>query len=155
MLVHYADGADPMVQYMLWPCSSALAPVTTRLEQANLAVISLRRTIANQSSAIATSTTEVRKARNNTSPPTPTPAKNTRPIQTNKNDAAEKTEGKNKQSYAEIAKNAKDAMEAGFTKVVNRTKPARLFTPNYTRINMEVILETNGPIPNVSRKKTS
>lgn len=125
-LVDYAEGADPTVQYMLWAIHSALSSVTNRLEQGDLAIISLRKTITNQSSAIATLTAEVRKARNAITP-SPPPAKNTRPPpQKNTNSNPEKAKNNGKQSYADAAKNASDA---GFTKVTKKIKPGPLFKP--------------------------
>ncbi|KAL0630660.1 hypothetical protein Q9L58_010493 [Maublancomyces gigas] len=51
---------------------------------------------------------------------------------------------KGKQSYAQVAKNDADTP---FTTVQKKMKPTPLFTVKYTRINIEVIVETDGPLP--------
>ncbi|KAL0630697.1 hypothetical protein Q9L58_010454 [Maublancomyces gigas] len=68
-LADYAQGAEPTAHCMICVIPNARAPITTRLEQADLAIISICKTIANQSSAIPTLTAEVKIARITPPPP--------------------------------------------------------------------------------------
>ncbi|KAL0630458.1 hypothetical protein Q9L58_010695, partial [Maublancomyces gigas] len=104
-LINYTQGANPTVQYMLCAIRSALTPISARVEQANMAIIALRKTVTNQSSAIAALTAEIRR-KNNNPPPPPPPAKIQAPPQQKEKHPTCKDKGKNKQLYADAAKNA-------------------------------------------------
>ncbi|KAL0630615.1 hypothetical protein Q9L58_010538, partial [Maublancomyces gigas] len=160
------EGESPVpVHYLAWLIRNTITPIMSRLEQADAAIITLHDTVEKQTRAINSLTTtlqELRKASysktNNTpSPPNDKNKNNTTPNANDKGKNPEKKKNDSetanntpKKTYANAAATNNHQDQGSFTKVLYKKKaPAPFFTPEYTRLNRQVIVETNGPIPDL------
>ncbi|KAL0630840.1 hypothetical protein Q9L58_010307 [Maublancomyces gigas] len=132
---------------MHWAIRSALSVISTRLKQAVMGIISVPKTIGNQCIAIASHTAEVRKDRNITPPRPPAPSQTPQTPKLKENADIPKGKGTATQFDADITINAPTNPDSRFTRVQKKTKPAPLVAHEYTRMNREVIVEIEGPLP--------
>ncbi|KAL0630650.1 hypothetical protein Q9L58_010501 [Maublancomyces gigas] len=137
----------------------------SHLEQADAPIIWLHTTVEKQTRAINSLTTtlqDLRRLSHQTSNKIPLPSNgkgksNATPNANDKNTNIEKkknnTETVNdtpQKTYANVAATNKTQNQGTFTKVSHKKKaPAPFFTPEYSRLNRQVMVETNGPIPDL------
>ncbi|KAL0630950.1 hypothetical protein Q9L58_010197 [Maublancomyces gigas] len=143
---------DTPVQYLAWLIRDTITPLTIRLEQADANIPDLRAVVEKQTRAINTLTTALQDLRKEAKKPTPTPT----PTPTNPPKGKGKAETTisnppttTKKSYANVASSSNTPPPADFTKVTHQKKKTKapFFTPEYTKLNRQVIVETNGQIP--------
>ncbi|KAL0631760.1 hypothetical protein Q9L58_009368 [Maublancomyces gigas] len=143
--------AQIQVQYLAWLIRNTITHLLARQDQADAEIIALHATVDKQSRAINKLTVALQDLRKEAKKPAPTPT----PAQPDKwkgktdTPTTDKTTALMKKTYANAASNSNTSPPADFTKVTYEKKKAKtpFFTPEYTRLNRQVIVETSGQIP--------